>query len=239
MNKKILVLYVFDKMNNRVFNFIKNCIFEDNNIDYIIISNGYDGDIDVPSYVKILKRQNIGYDFGGWSEAILKDEIYNNYDYYIFINSSVIGAFIPFYCEKKWPYILIDGLNHNIKLFGITINTEQDPINRSHVQSYLFCVNKETLIFLIKKGIFSNYNFTNIKDVIEYKEVLMSRHILNNGWNIGALCNYYKDVDFKFIDKMPIDYEINFIGDIMYPKYRDIIWNEYQLIFIKGNRFGY
>ena len=44
--------------------FIKNAIFYDKNVDFIMISNNKDKEIDVPDYVKILYRDNIGYDFG-------------------------------------------------------------------------------------------------------------------------------------------------------------------------------
>ena len=34
---KTLILYVFDKYNDRVINFINNCIFKHNNYDFLII----------------------------------------------------------------------------------------------------------------------------------------------------------------------------------------------------------
>ena len=81
----------------------------------------------------------------------------------------------------------------------------------------------------------SNQSYDN---VVENKEILMSRLVIEKGWNIGCLCDYYKTVDFRFKEKQPKDYDINFLSGIMDPKYRNIIWNEYQLVFIKGNRFG-
>ena len=41
--------------------------------------------------LKGVKRNNIGYDFGGWSNALLTNDLYKNYDNFIFANSSVIG----------------------------------------------------------------------------------------------------------------------------------------------------
>jgi hypothetical protein len=77
-----------------------------------------------------------------------------------------------------------------------------------------------------------------MKDCIENKEVLMSRFIIDNGWNIGAVCNYYNSVDFRFKEKQPHEYDMNFTGDLTYNKYRDKLWNEYQIVFIKGSYFG-
>lgn len=234
---KTLVLYVFHIYNDRVKHFMNNCIFKDTNVDFIIISNDKNNQIDVPEYVKTLYRDNIGYDFGGWSDALLTNDLYSHYDNFIFVNSSVIGPFIPSYCKDKWTDIYINGLQNNVKLFGSTINTINNPLNMSHVQSYIFAMDKTTLKYLMDCEIFSITNYANtFNDAIFQKEVLMSRKIIENNWNIGSLLPYYKDVDFTFSHKTPQEYNIQFLSDIMYSEFRNSLWNEYELVFIKGNR---
>lgn len=234
---KLLVLYVFHIYNNRVKHFIENCIFDDENVDFIIISNDKNNVFDVPDYVKTLFRDNIGYDFGGWSDALLTDNLYENYDNFIFVNSSVIGPFLPSYYKDKWTDIYINGLQNNIKLFGSTINTCRDPLNKSHVQSYIFSMDKLTLKYLINCEIFSMINYAKtFGDAIWDKEVLMSRQIIKNNWNIGSLLPHYKNVDFTFIYKKPEEYSIDFLDDIMYLHYKNSLWNIYDIVFIKGNR---
>ena len=234
---KVLVLYVFHIYNDRVKNFIENCIFYDENVDFIIISNDINNIFKVPNYVKTLLRENIGYDFGGWSDALLRDNLYENYDNFIFINSSVIGPFIPSYYKDKWTDIYINGLKNDIKLFGSTINTIGDPLNKSHVQSFIFSMNKTTLKYLINCDIFSITNYAKtFSDAIWKKEVLMSRKIIENNWNIGSLFSYYKDVDFTFNCKKPSEYNMPFLGDIMFQPAKDTLWNVYDIVFIKGNR---
>jgi len=238
---KILVLYVFHEINNRVLYFFNKCIFKDDNIDFIVICNGYNENLDLPSYVKVIRRVNSGFDFGGWSEGLLRDNLYKKYDYFIFVNSSAFGPFIPDYYKDKWTSIFINGLKEDdeIKLYGITINTQRDPLFRSHIQSYVFSMDKLTLTYLIKNEIFSLTNQTaNIHETIENKEILMSRLIIDNGWNIGSLFNYYKGVDFRFKEKQPHEYNMKFLDDCMDIKYKNALWNEYQLVFIKGNRFN-
>ena len=61
----------------------------------------------------------------------------------------------------------------------------------------------------------------------------MSKKILENGWNIGSLLMYYKDVDFR---KTTENYNMKFLDDIMYPPFMNTLWNKYELVFIKGNR---
>ena len=236
---KTLVLYVFSKYNERVKYFFENGIFKDDNVDFIIICNNKKIKFEVPSYCKKLSRKNIGFDFGGWSDALLQNKLYLNYDHFIFINSSVIGPFVPSYFTGKWTDIYINGLKDNVKLFGSTINTIDNPLVQSHVQSYIFCMNKETLEYLIKCEIFSvtNYAKTFYGDAIWQKEVLMSRKIIENNWNIGSLFQYYNNVDFTFKTKSPSEYKLNFLNDIMWPYYYNKLWNKYELVFIKGNRF--
>jgi hypothetical protein len=237
---KLLVLYVFHIYNYRVKHFIDHCIFNDENIDFIVISNDVNNKFDVPDYVKILFRENIGYDFGGWSDALLTNNLYQKYDHFIFVNSSVIGPFMPSYCKHKWTDIYINGLQDNVKLFGSTINTCRVPFIKSHVQSYIFSMDKHTLQYLIDCEIFSVTNYAKtFTDAIWEKEVLMSRKIIENNWNIGSLLPYYKHVDFTFRYKKPSDYNMHFLDDVMYPDYKDILWNVYDVVFIKGNRIDY
>jgi hypothetical protein len=242
--KKILVLFVYHIFNNRVKTFIKKCIFNDDNIDFIIISNTKNQNnnnilnaISRRKNVKMLFRDNLGYDFGGWSEALFKDNLHEKYENYIFVNSSVVGPFLKPDFKGRWTDIYINGLKDNVKLFGSTINTIKDPLNWAHVQSYIFSMDKTTLKYLIDCSIFSTTNYANnFNSAIFEKEVLMSRKIIENNWNIGSLMKYYKNVDFTFRNKKPKDYNIRFFNDVMYPMYRNEIWNEYELVFIKGNR---
>lgn len=280
---KTLVLYVFHQFNDRVKYFIENAIFKHPLVDFIIISNGYKDEKlreIVPEYVKIIIRENLGYDFGGWSRGLFniienngwqresgEKYLYEKYKYFIFVNSSVVGPFIPIYYKKKWTDIFIEQLNeqninNNVKIIGPTINScggglgeYINPENGAHVQSYLFCIERNTLEFLIREKVFENelndngiindnlinkYNSINFLDAIN-KEILMSRKIIENGWNIGSLLKMYIDVDFTFKVKNIDEYKkngIDFYGDIMFDRYINKLWNIYDVIFLKGNRFN-
>ena len=236
---KTLVLFVFHIYNDRVKHFIDNCIFKEDDIDFVVISNKLDNTFDVPEYVTVIFRENIGYDFGGWSYALLRDNLYQQYDHFIFVNSSVYGPLLQTNTPYKWTDLYLNGLTGNIKLFGNTINTCEYPLTRSHVQSYLFAMDRTTLQYLIDSGIFSITHYVHtFEDAIEYKEILMSRTIIQHGWNIGSLMMYYNDVDFTFTDKTPNEYGIPFLNDIMNERDKDCVWDLTELAFIKGNRFG-
>ncbi len=233
---KLLVLYVFHLYNERVEHFIKNCIFDDDNVDFVVISNNKDTVFAVPDKVKVLMRDNIGYDFGGWSEALLTNDLYEKYDKFIFVNSSAIGPYIPHNYVGKWTDIYMDGLVGDVKLFGSTINTCGVPLQKSHVQSYIFSMDCITLRYLIGCGIFCNMHYAEgFLDAVD-KEIQMSRKIIENGWNIGSRFSLYDGVDFTFRSKTPDEYDIEFLDDIMRQEYKNTLWNENQLVFVKGNR---
>ena len=54
---KLLVLYVFHIYNDRVKHFIENCIFYDENVDFIIISNNKDNKFETPSPAYAVKTR--------------------------------------------------------------------------------------------------------------------------------------------------------------------------------------
>ena len=231
---KILVLYVFHKYNERVEHFIKHAIFKDPMFDFVIICNDRTIEIAVPDYVTVLKRDNIGYDFGAWSEGLLRDDRYKAYNYCVFVNSSIIGPYLPDGYTKPWPFRFLDGLHGNIRLFGSTINTIRDPVNKSHVQSFAFAMDREALEYLISKEIFSLTKFAQtFKDAIWQHEVRMSREVLTHGWNIGSLMHHYTDVDFTFASRDPASYGIMWHDDLMYPACG---LDRKEVMFMKGNR---
>lgn len=247
---KTLVAYVLHEYNSRVQAFLHNGIFKDDNVDFIIICNNKKIFLPEIDYIKVLKRDNIGFDFGGWSEGIMTNDLYKNYDNFIFVNSSVIGPHLPCYYKGKWTDVYLQGLNDKVKLFGSTINvphthvlkyfynkdfTEEDRLNYIHLQSYIFAMNRETLDFLIEKELFSVTKYVNgFFEAVKEKEIKMSRLIIENGWNIGCLHQAYKDVDFTFKTPQKIEL-IN--DDVMYPEYLNKLWTLYELVFVKGNRF--
>ena len=98
-----------------------------------------------------------------------------------------------------------------------------------------------TLKYLIDCDIFSITNYAlTFKDAVINKEILMSRKIIENDWNIRSLLKLYNNVDFTFKTKKPEDYileNITFYNDILYDNfYQQKLWVKEEIIFVKGNR---
>jgi hypothetical protein len=237
---KTLVLYVTHVYNIRVQMFIDHGIFKDDAVDFLAILNDKELVLPLPEYVKVINRENKGTDFGAWSEGVFHDENYKKYDTFIFVNSSVVGPYLPADFKGKWTDLFLSGLTDTIKLFGSTINTIHNPLYESHVQSYAFCMNHDTLKFLIEKKIFTLEAFAkDYQDAIHNYEVRMSREIINAGWNIGSLMNYYKGVDFTFKTMKVTDFKKNWLEDITLPNGIECgIIRPEEVMFIKGKYFG-
>lgn len=223
--KKVLVLYVYHKINPRVIHFFENAIFYHPNIDFLVISNnGISPRSRIPDYALEYTRENIGYDFGGWSDALLHQNRYLQYTHFIFVNSSVRGPFLPEGYVGTWVDKYLLGLspkrsasNNACKLFGSTMNC-------GHVQSYVFAMNLETLEYLLAKEIFTNKKYTKtLTETIREKEILMSKHIIDHGggWSVDAL------------SRTKFGYEKT---DIMYTYYRNRLWKDTEVVFYKDNR---
>lgn len=230
---KTLILYIFHKVNSNVNYFINNCIFEDDRYDFILIQNSLeDFDLNIPSFARFVKRENIGFDFGGYSDILLTDDLYLNYSHFVFVNSSVIG---PLNAEIIWPEIFINMLNDEVKLSGVAINCgdvsgRNIKCSGAHIQSYVFATDIIGMQILIEECIFTKNYITTFRDVIIMQEIRMSRVIINRGFNIACLMDEYKNCDFR-----SSNFEAK--GDIMFPTYInshiDILP---QLVFIKNNR---
>ncbi len=73
---KVLALYIFHQYQERVKHFIDHAIFEDEKVYFLMICNSNTSpEWVLPPYVKTLFRRNKGYDFGGWSDGLLTDDI--------------------------------------------------------------------------------------------------------------------------------------------------------------------
>jgi len=215
-----------------------NGIHED--MDYIIVINGT-STITLPSQsnVRIMRRENTGYDFGAYKHALDNTNL-DLYSHFIFLNSSVRGPFLQRErrMEKKWEYHFLDLLQGNIRLVGTTIhvlfNLDNMHGNHIHVQSMVFCMDRNTLLFL-RPEIFSDkyLHSQRMWDIILNKEIKMSQMILARGWNISCTAKKLQGFDYRFLQKQLSDCH----PDPCYPNtYFGGNLDAYDIIFIKTNR---
>jgi len=183
--------------------FVKNELSYKNTIDYIIVINGfnYNKKIQFPSLnnLTILKRPNIGYDFGGHAYALNYIKKENKiYDYYFFMNSGVVGPIIPHYFTSHWSNIFINKINTLVKLVGTTIVClphEDAGGYGPKVEGFFFMTDNIGLELLKKEQTI----FCNHKDkysAIVNGEYGLSDCILKNGYSIDCMLPRYKNIDW-------------------------------------------
>tara|TARA_B100001027_G_scaffold112127_1_gene77377 strand:+ start:92 stop:841 length:750 start_codon:yes stop_codon:yes gene_type:complete len=214
--------------------FIKNGISINNNIFYIFLINNYQYSVNIPyqKNIKIIVRPNIGHDFASWKDGL--KSINRTFDYYIFMNDTIRGPFLPRYIPKNisWYKMFCNLISDKVKLSGLTINYfpwGNKNKNLQHVQSMMFCTDKIGLeilkknIFHLKPLEYENIYKKNRKNFITQFEIGMSKHIIKNDFQIAALYS--------------CDIKKHKTGDVWYNnKYYGTTINPFETMFIKKNR---
>ena len=254
-NNSICTLYAYYEKNDLYKDnftyFLNNGILD--NVDYYIIING-ECSVNIPerSNITLFKRENKGYDFGAYSYAI--KNIKREYNYYFFINTSVIGPYLKD-SNKPWTSYFLELFNDDVKVVGTSINiftsntfgfkSEYDLTKiynkkspYSHVQSMFFCIDNEYFQHLKNINFFDEDVMNNVEDIqyiVANKEIGLSQIALEHGWNINSILSKYKNLDYRIINE-----DINntsYYGDPYYPKsYFGEDINKYEAIFYKNYR---
>lgn len=249
---KTLVTYCTHVINRELLYFIDHGYIKSDNIDFYVCLNG---EFDSAKYNQKCKeldmhnlyfynRENTGHDFGGWTYIINlpndDKKLYETYDYFIFLNSTCMGPFLPVYCTQNWVELFINMINDKVKLIGPTIN---HYLGKPHVQSYFICTDKIGLEIGIEKGIFNNDVYKNKMDIVFQKEIKFSLEIINAGYNIKSLLKGQEKIDFNSTVNVKDVYlpygslTNRHLGDMCYRDgYFDMTIHPYEVIFFKSNR---
>lgn len=204
---KSVIIYTYFSSPSSDYNlnfFVRKELSYKDNIDYIIVINGYyyNENIIFPNLenLTILKRENIGFDFGGHNHALeYIENTSKNYDYYFFMNSGVIGPIIPHYfTENHWSNIFIKKINQLVKLVGTTIvclpHTDHGGYGPK-VEGFFFMVDNIGLKLLKnQQNIFCNHN--DKYSAIINGEYGISNCIFRNGYSIDCMLPKYQNIDW-------------------------------------------
>ncbi len=204
---KILITYVYYENNFSKKNlqfFIKNGLYQYQNIIYNIIIKGDKCSIKIPKLPNLFvyKTENEGRDFTGYADSLLKVNI-EEFNYFIFLNDTIRGPFLPrFLSKKSWPYLFLSLLNEKTKLIGSTINyfdLGKNNKNTKHVQSMNFATDLIGIKILLDNGIFNKnkhkiYLKDSIQKYISELEVGMTKVILEKNYNIDCFQQKYNSI---------------------------------------------
>ena len=150
----------------------------------------------LPSNARYINHPNECFDIGtvGWllrSKFIPDLKIFK---YFIWLNSSVRGPFMPTYLrgQMHWTEPFLAKLIAGVKLVGATINCGRayDQSPTIHIQSYISATDAVGLGLLAASTVFECGD--EIKDTIVDSEIGASKAILEAGYNIDSLMLRYQ-----------------------------------------------
>jgi hypothetical protein len=126
-------------------------------VDYVIIVNG---DTKVTDFSRLMlpnvwiaRRENSCYDGGAIGEVLDENPELWGYKYYVLINSSVRGPFLPRYwpASMSWTVAFTQLITDKVKLVGTTISCE----SQVHVQSMVLATDQLGLKVMQEEGALS------------------------------------------------------------------------------------
>lgn len=240
----VLIIYnYFEKDDSYKTNFkyfLANGFHPSKNVHYIFVVNG-DVHVDLPgdnSFITVIRKQNRCFDFGSYGVALklLKSKL-KSYKYFVFLNSSVRGPFLPSFVKNsyKWYEAFIKPLNGEIKLSGLAVNCP-DGVGRRipHVMSMMFALDKIGLRIAQKNNVF---DCSPSKTESLYAEGDLSKSILENGYNFAVMQMKYSKIDFRDVYKEPQPCAVISRDIFLDERAEDgIPTNPLETIFFKTNR---
>lgn len=178
-----------------------------------------------------LKASNDAYDFGGYAHSVNSSNI-DDFDYFIFLNDTCRGPYIPDYIPNNlnWIDLFLNKLSDSVRLVGPTWWTRRDhwylhqigvpPEESCHIQSFCYGLDKNTLKELITAGFYDTSDmpeFENTELLKEYiianKEIGMSRYLLNRGYEIKP----FQSSQYMEEENGDINHPANYFGTTVNP----------------------
>lgn len=214
--------------------FLKLGLCDSDKVDFVFVINNHKVDCVIPGQknVRIISRDNIGYDFGAYKAGIEAVDI-EDYDRFIFMNDTCRGPFLPSYIPKDivWTDLFLSGIDNNVKMVGPTwynSNETKHPTYgfhiKKHIQSFCFGMDRVALDILLSNDKFDSEN-KDRSDVILDHEIGCSQCLIDKGYLIKPLqlsqFSQTSHADIHFPDK--------YFGDTL---------NPLDVMFVKTNRIN-
>ena len=194
---------------------------------------------------------NVNYDYGGFSNIVIKfKEKLFTYDYIFFINNSVRGPFFnPSETKKNWYMDVINLFDNDTGIIGTLINLKKRnsevniefgkkydfPEPYTHVQSSFFVLPKIILRKLYEDNFFSLKTNMSYRDVVINYEILLSKKVISYGFNLKTTLNIFNAYDYRQLSN-------NFYNECIEIDFQNIyrflgnLYNPNDFVFLKTNR---
>ena len=220
-------------------------------VDYYFVLSG-DSNVELPRLgnLRQIRAPNLNNDFGAFTFALHSGQVpIQDYEFFIFVNSSVRGPYTPAYSVHHWTSAFTRLLTADVGIAGSTICIPS-PANLmasgfqsrhggtppfSHVQSMAFAMRRPVLEHLMTAVLRERTEPMKKSDVVADYEMLMSQTVIRQGLNIKCLLPEYNQIDYRLphVDINPTadngdpQAEGGYFGRTIHP---------FEAIFVKANR---
>lgn len=215
---KVLVLYhYFEKDQSYIDNFAHFLRYGyDSSLNYLIIVAGeYSIELPVLDNIEYLFTENKNFDYGGYCAAIKNLALWQQYDFYFFINSSVRGPFLLGYCNQKWTDLFIEKFSDDVGIVGsvISITPHEHSIAKmyhqkygmldrndrflGHVQTTCYVLSCHVLNQLIESSFYEGVDDLSKDETVRDYEIRLSQLILDMDLNFQCMLPEYNQVDYR------------------------------------------
>ena len=136
--------------------FIAHGIFTSNDALFVLLISGEQCSAKLPAsnpHLLVHQRPNTGGDLCAFAEAVAADSTLapalKRCDFFIFINSSARGPFLPRYVSPSaWPWLFIDQIVDDVVLVGPAVSCKDHP----HVQTWAFATSRVGVERLVRSA---------------------------------------------------------------------------------------
>lgn len=247
---KLAVIYHYyelDQMYKDNLIYFVSSIWNENLDLYIVIAGEYTISLPSKSNITILEVENKNNDYGGYADLINSGLMStNDYDAYLFVNSSVRGPFVPVYSDTSWSQAFTNRILNGDALVGSSINylpsnstysapfypDTKEELDLSHIQTTAYALSKKALNHLIDSGFYSIQDAMPKDKVIREYEIGFTQQIRAAGFTVSHLLSSSVNQDDVIKHNFSVD-----SGDLLNKNgYYCRTLSPFELMFIKVNR---
>jgi len=153
-------------------------------------------------YNTLIVRENKGFDFGAWKDALLQEgwENLTAYDNVTLMNDSCFGPLYDMeniYSRMEQMNIDFWGINnHTVMNYGLQVTDAPIP---EHIQSYFICFKKRIISDEVFQSFWERLSYEkNIQIVIQKYESQLTPILKKNGYNYATLIESGDKISISF-----------------------------------------
>lgn len=192
--KRILFFVHYNK-NNNLSEYVIYLLKQIKKIYYriVFISNSPISELNLEKldnlYDSLILRDNLGFDFGAWKDALLEEgwDKLSEYDNLTLMNDTCFGPIFDLettYIKMQSEHIDFWGLTNNKRGYKNIIK----GITYKHIQSYFLCFNQNIIKSVVFQHFWQNIQYhKSIKKVINNYEIGLTRLLCKSGFKFNTL----------------------------------------------------